>query len=221
MAASSSKQSPSSQPVASNSTSEAAPDSKAAPPAATTTTTAAGLKDPPPTVSEPTYTSSEESGFYIVARALLNEGRFEEALVNIEDGIESTKTALEDLGHDEEDISLHESMAPFHYLYGTTLLYQIEESSDSMAMTTAGEGENGAEAEVLDDMLIAWENLDIARAIMERLLTEPAYAESDKLKLDIAQVYLREGDLNRTRNEYFDLQPVLEQCRRHKRKDRC
>jgi hypothetical protein len=51
-----------------------------------------------------------------------------------------------------DDVELHESIAPLHYLYGTTLLYSIEEAkdgNDANAMTTinatvvpSGEAEN-------------------------------------------------------------------------------
>ena len=133
---------------------------------------------------------------------------------------------------------LHESMAPFHYLYGTTLLYSIEESTDGLQPLTTVEGattcasvpegdEEGdenpqeyeglrtasnynandsapeteeAQADNVEDMEIAWENLDTARAILEQMLLRQPY--SDKLRADMAQVLLREGDLQRQNGAY-------------------
>jgi tetratricopeptide (TPR) repeat protein len=187
----------------------------------------------PITVVAPTYQSSEESIYYQTAKALLKSGDFETALSTIEEGIEWTRTQLLSLSgpnnnNDKSDLdvcSLHESMAPFHYLYGTTLLYSIEESTDglqplttvegqSVAVATHDdegdenvpyesgyenddpEGENAAEERPLvEDMEIAWENLDTARTILEQVLVQNP--TSDKLRADMAQILLREGDLQR------------------------
>lgn len=172
---------------------EAAPEESKAPPSipATTTTT------------EPSYEDSEQSGNYVLAKNFLNDGDFEQALTTIEEGIEGTKSILasNDKVDMEDYISLHESLAPFHYLYGTTLLYSIEESNDTN-MTTSGDGgddENPDAEEVADDMQIAWENLDTARTILQNMMTSN---DSDKLKLDLAQIFLREGDLQRLNGRY-------------------
>jgi tetratricopeptide (TPR) repeat protein len=184
-----------------------------------TTAPIANLKDPPSSQSmkpppTPTYASSESSAYYVSAKALLNEGSFEDALATIEEGIESFKSDLLQLGMSEDDAALHESMAPFHYLYGTTLLYSIEESSDTQQIAQQQalpenpeeDGENAPE----DDSEIAWENLDIARAIVERMIAGPDM--SDKLKLDLAQIYLREGDLHRMNGKYENAIGDYESC---------
>jgi tetratricopeptide (TPR) repeat protein len=165
-------------------------------------------KSPPfiPTTTEPSYEDSEQSGNYVLGKNFLNDGDFEQALTTIEEGIEGTKSILaaSDKADTEDYISLHESLAPFHYLYGTTLLYSIEESNDQ-AMTTSGDGEtdpndeNPDLEEAADDMQIAWENLEAARTILENMMTSN---KSDKLKLDLAQVFLREGDLQRLNGRY-------------------
>jgi tetratricopeptide (TPR) repeat protein len=164
---------------------------------ATPLTTVSNLKAPPAS-SIPTYQSSEDSRYYMVAKTLLNDGDFETALTTIEEGIEWTKARLPT----DEDNTLHESMAPFHYLYGTTLLYSIEESTEGLQQMTTVEssGEEGGDEEPVEDMEIAWENLDTARTILERMLA--AEPENDKLKADLAQVFLREGDLQRQNGAY-------------------
>lgn len=212
---------------------------------------------PPPTAgpsSLPTYQSSEQSRYYEVAKLLLNDGDFETALSTIEEGIAWTRSQLllqpkmaaaAATGGEEEDeddlaTTLHESMAPFHYLYGTTLLYSIEESTDGLQPLTdtgavievSGGGggeeegggggdeplqpdagadgaadEEGEDEAPVDDMEIAWENLDTARTILEQMLASGKNASdddhnnsntnNDKLRADLAQVLLREGDLQR------------------------
>lgn len=188
----------------------------------------ATLKKAPPSNPQsllPTYESSEDSVYYKSAKALLQSGDFETALSTIEEGIEWTKQQLSihRVGSNEDENCLHESMAPFHYLYGTTLLYSVEESTDGVQPLTTVEGgittipeegdENSEEYEGVhcsneaapeteepqgdnvEDMEIAWENLDTARNILEHMLTlQPT---SDKLRADMAQILLREGDLQR------------------------
>ena len=60
---------------------------------------------------------------------------------------------------------------------------------------------NGAEGDAAaDDMQIAWENLEAARILVENLLeTNPDLSEPKKMKiqLDLSQIALREGDLQR------------------------
>jgi tetratricopeptide (TPR) repeat protein len=166
------------------------------------------LPDAPPV---PTYQSSEVSDFYQSAKALLKSGDFEDALSTIEEGIAWTQQQLQAAGI---DASLHESMAPFHYLYGTTLLYSIEESNDTSTMpeplTTveaAAQDENetvphdddAPEAPAVEDMEIAWEHLETARTILEQMLL---HSNVDALRADLAQVLLRAGDLQRLNGAY-------------------
>lgn len=206
---------------------------------------------------EPTYFTSESSRWYTIGKSLLDDGDFEAALRTIEEGIECTRSMIlrqselkrtgkdvNDATIDDEDYDLHESMAPLHYLYGTTLLYSIEESDENQAMTFGGttpatdtliddvntdpevdaedyqpDAANGNEdadhgqqddnqplsEEVAEDLEIAWENLDLARTIMENMLNKPDSFDNTmllKVKADLAQVYLREGDLQRTNSKY-------------------
>lgn len=171
---------------------------------------AAMLKEPPldakpaaagTTVSTPTYESSEASEFYVTAKALLNQDDFEQALSTIEQGIVHTVEVLE-AANCTDNLGVHPSMAPFHYLYGTTLLYSIEESSspeqDAMMMAQQ-QAEDGAE-----EIQIAFENLDLARVILDKYLStiDPSdEAKIHKLELDMAQVLLRLGDLQRTNGQ--------------------
>jgi tetratricopeptide (TPR) repeat protein len=172
---------------------EAASEDSKAPPSLPTTTS-----------TEPSYDDSEQSGNYVLAKNFLNDGDFEQALTTIEEGIDGTKSILAE--NDKLDTEFHESLAPFHYLYGTTLLYSIEESNDTNMTTSGGGGgevdpddENADAEEAADDMQIAWENLEAARTILENMMTSN---DSDKLKLDLAQVLLREGDLQRLNGRY-------------------
>jgi tetratricopeptide (TPR) repeat protein len=215
----------------------------------------AGTHQPEPTssakksVPTPTYIDSENSEWYITGKKLLGDGDFEAALMTIEEGIEATKEMIlkfrekEQIPNNDDDFVLHESMAPLHYLYGTTLLYSIEESDDNQAMTvggqppvdtnvdededpeinTTGEEESRNEEtnefqtenqdsspveDPTEDIQIAWENLELARSITEAtLLQNPDNLDPSfqmKLKLDLAQIYLREGDLQRINSKYED-----------------
>lgn len=135
------------------------------------------------------YAHSEASDSYKLSKHLLAEGDFEQALTSIEKGIEAVKDTLPE-----------SAMAPFHYLYGTTLLYHIEESTDT-AMTVGNQNSE----ETADDMQIAWENLEAARILVENLLSTPiGDQEKRKLQLDSAQIALREGDLQRMNGRYSD-----------------
>jgi tetratricopeptide (TPR) repeat protein len=211
----------------------------------------------------PTYETSETSEKYILAKSLLSSGDFEQSLEVIEEAIQETRQILGSLGLEDSD--LHESMAPFHYLYGTTLLYSIEESNDTQ-MTVAqtdedvvvdaeapreedpdtdnneeapnnhpssnddsnGEDDdddnnnnnnnnkNNAPVEPnVEDMEIAWENLDTARNIVDAMLTdskERTETEMSKLQLDLAQILLREGDLQRMNGRYSEAILDYEAC---------
>lgn len=164
---------------------------------------------PPPV---PTYQSSEASDFYQSAKALLKSGDFEDALSALEEGIAWTQEQLAGI----EDASLHESMAPFHYLYGTTLLYSIEESNDTSPepLTTVeaaqedgetvpnDDNDDGPEVPAVEDMEIAWEHLETARTILEQMLLRANAADHALLRADLAQVLLRAGDLQRLNGAY-------------------
>ncbi|KAL9187242.1 hypothetical protein ACHAXT_001345 [Thalassiosira profunda] len=228
-----------------------------------------------PAPAPPTYLSTKSSRAYALSKQLLQTGALDDALSTLEMALQLSKQMLAEQlanskmpaagGDPEADLEMHESLAPLHYLYGTTLLYSVEESDVMMAngqMAAAGgaptgdievndgeagnddgapagkaaeggEGEGGEEgeeaaavADPAEDLQIAWENLDLARTIISRLV-EPfvdeeddagamtmgksnfkneapsnngtAYTDAEKkeLLLDLAQVHVRLGDLQR------------------------
>ena len=175
-----------------------------------------------------------------MSKSLLSSGSLDDALSTLEMTLQLSREILvsslnhnkndnstkPDIEEDDVNIELHESLAPLYYLYGTTLLYSVEESDVMMAATndqtkvTNGgapsdidvspeeedddnmklpsqddefvdaseqpsfggfgedyEEEHGA-AEVqeisdpAEDLQIAWENLDLARTIVTRLVDE-------------------------------------------------
>ena len=175
-----------------------------------------------------------------MSKQLLSSGSLDDALSTLEMTLQLSREILvsslnhnkndnstkPDIEEDDVNIELHESLAPLYYLYGTTLLYSVEESDVMMAATndqtkvTNGgapsdidvspeeedddnmklpsqddefvdaseqpsfggfgedyEEEHGA-AEVqeisdpAEDLQIAWENLDLARTIVTRLVDE-------------------------------------------------
>ena len=188
----------------------------------------------------PTYLSTKSSKAYTMSKQLLSSGSLDDALSTLEMTLQLSREILvsslnhnkndnstkPDIEEDDVNIELHESLAPLYYLYGTTLLYSVEESDVMMAATndqtkvTNGgapsdidvspeeedddnmklpsqddefvdaseqpsfggfgedyEEEHGA-AEVqeisdpAEDLQIAWENLDLARTIVTRLVDE-------------------------------------------------
>jgi tetratricopeptide (TPR) repeat protein len=175
--------------------------------------------------SIPTYQSSKTSSCYQNAKALLNAGEFEKALETLMESMDWTRSQLANLVDDVESIDLHDSLAPLHYLFGTTLLYNIEESSDDNQQMTetieTGEDEEDPERDVnasfengnneeedeepvendencIDDMQNAWDHLDTARIILERMLEQnSAGVDDSELRDDLAQVLLRQGDSQR------------------------
>jgi hypothetical protein len=218
--------------------------------------TTGSLQSPPPPPSlVPSYTSSELSENYLLAKQHLNTGNFEDALDILEQELENTKTLLTMAStstqgtstitgdtntgsqqqlqlHPQEriiDADVHPSLAPLHYLYGTTLLYSLEEAKDDngqdmATMTTIlppqdendqnqdnnDEGNDHQSAAVNynplahlsesttvnpdlvpavadnadDDMEIAWENFEVARHIIETMISQPQFATMEtKLKM--------------------------------------
>jgi tetratricopeptide (TPR) repeat protein len=162
----------------------------------------AALKDPPPPAPSPqlTYTGTQTSDSYLLAKHLLKEGDFDNALETIGMALETTASRLPE----DADADVHEAMAPLYYLYGTTLLYSMEESSDvqtggmTMNPDNQGEGEE-EEEEQPEDSQIAWENLEAARHILNHMVSTN---DSQDLRLDLAQVQLRLGDLQRGNGAY-------------------
>lgn len=92
----------------------------------------------------PNYFSTKSSKAYTLAYKLLNSDNFQDALSTLETALKFTvqilradhdKTANAKKGDEEEEdcMELHESLAPLYYLYGSTLLYSVEESDVMMA----------------------------------------------------------------------------------------
>jgi tetratricopeptide (TPR) repeat protein len=142
-----------------------------------------------------TYENTTNSSIYNSAKEKLQAGLFEEALSIIENGITTFLSLLE--SRDE----MHESIAPLYYLYGTTLLYSIEESQDNpenSLMAAQQGGENSTE-----DLQIAWENLETARSILDKSSNHTLSAvEKEDRDMDLAQIYARLGDLSRHNGHY-------------------
>lgn len=279
MAAPPSKQSPSNQKMHEtpneNRLKDPPPSSLASPPVAAAAAAIPSKKE----TTSPSYKKSESSEQYALAKVLLNEDKFDDALYVIEDELQQTTLAIrESLGMHlcrtettteaeaelQREVDLHEALAPFHYLYGTTLLYSIEEGRDdgndtgammtevgamasasTTASTTLAAAEGGAppdpagdgeaepgKAEALamaaaEDIQYAWENLEAARTIVEKILLQGtttkvcslSETEVTKLQLDLAQIHLREGDLQRINGNYTpalgDYSTCLEILQRH------
>jgi hypothetical protein len=187
----------------------------------------------------PTYESVEASELYQTALSLMREGEFEDCIELVEQGIDDLKETLaaalraEEEGSGAGSVDVHPSMAPYYYLYGTALLYKVEEQdlnsgavgggavADAAASSPPsafgggndnddddeegqeyynGEDEDDA-ADKVEDLQVAWEFLESARGLLEKLIATTAPAEeggrADKYRADLAQVRLREGDLNR------------------------
>lgn len=145
----------------------------------------------PPEVA--TYETTESSEAFLLAKSLLADGDFDNAMETIATEIGTAMSQLP-----ENVAAVHESLAPLYYLYGTTLLYSIEESTDNLQPTSD-------DMEEADDSQIAWENLETARLIMSRMIDS---AKEDnrrkKLELDLSQVHLRLGDLQRANGRYSE-----------------
>lgn len=161
------------------------------------------LKDPPVVHEDPpapapsqelTYTGTQTSDSYLLAKRLLNDGDFDNALETICLAMNTTASLLPET----QDADVHESMAPLYYLYGTTLLYSIEESSD--IQTDAVVGGNQGDDDEPDDTQIAWENLETARHILQKMISTN---DSQDLHLDLAQIHLRLADLQRSNGNYL------------------
>ena len=156
-------------------------------------------------IIEHTYTSTKTSDAYTTSKALLAAGEFETALETIETALGSVLSSLPE----SENNELHPALAPLYYLYGTTLLYSVEESGDAMMPTAGNEqvSNNPSAAagaapteEQAEDIQIAWENLESARTVLENLHAENS--SSSMYALDLAQVYHRLGDLSKGNGNY-------------------
>jgi len=194
--------------------SEGAPSSSHAPSFSNTTTSTSNN-----TNTMPTYLTTKSSKAYTLSKQLLASGSLDDALSTLEMALQLSRDMLTNAfnntnnNNDKKDdddgvnIELHEGLAPLYYLYGTTLLYSVEESDVMMAndqtkingaAATAdidvppedekvgaeqpvnggyGEEEDGGNevqevSDPTEDLQIAWENLDLARSIVTRLVED-------------------------------------------------
>lgn len=148
-----------------------------------------------------TYENTKNSTIYRKAKEQLQSGDFEAALESIEFGITSTLSLL------PKPDELHESIAPLYYLYGTTLLYSIEESKEnaenSVMAAQQQDQSAGGDEHSAEDIQIAWENLETARSILTNCKSEKlGSVEKEERDMDLAQIYARLGDLSRHNGRY-------------------
>jgi len=167
------------------------------------------------TIKAPSYAQTKESATHSRIKSLLSSGEFESALSLAEKGI---GLVLSKANGNE----LHESLAPLYYLYGTTLLYSVEEGTagDSMSSVMTARGESGPGQEGAEDLEIAWENLESARSSLSRIAPSRAEEEDEpgrELILDLAQIHLRLGDLSRHNGRYEEAISDFERCLRGRR----
>lgn len=115
-------------------------DTEAAAPAAAksegTTTSSEGALEPKKSASSkmPTYLATKQSKAYTLSKQLLAAGSLDDALSTLEVALQfSREMLINSLSDATDEIELHESLAPLYYLYGTTLLYSVEESDVMMA----------------------------------------------------------------------------------------
>lgn len=145
-----------------------------------------------------TYRNTKNSTHYLKAKSHLQAGDFEAALSSIELGITSTLSLLPD--QDE----LHGSIAPLYYLYGTTLLYSIEESQENPENQLMAAQQQETEQDA-GDLQIAWENLETARNVLNRMCGDEELKDDEtkeELEMDLAQIHGRLGDLSRHDGHY-------------------
>ena len=98
---------------------------------ATTSPIDNALTKPSADTPTPTYLTIKHSPSYQTAKSHLSAGDLDIVLTLVEAQIASTCEAL---GKDvkEDDLDMHEALCPLYYLYGTTLLYLVEESESMM-----------------------------------------------------------------------------------------
>lgn len=161
----------------------------------------ANAQDVALTSSKPlTYFNTKSGPFYAKAKEILQTGDFEAVLSKIETGI----TTILSLLPSQDD--LHESLAPLYYMYGTTLLYSIEESQDTAEASVMAQGGD----EAAGDLQIAWENLESARNVLTKLSCD-SDNEQERV-LDLAQIESRLADLSRHNGHYDQAIQDYESC---------
>ena len=142
--------------------SKAAKSAEAAPAAAKsdegTRSSSDGAPEPEPKKSStkmtmPTYLTTKQSKAYTLSKQLLAAGSLDDALSTLEVALQFSREMLTNSlsdASDENEIELHESLAPLYYLYGTTLLYSVEESDVMMASGTGTSGAGGEEKQEVE-----------------------------------------------------------------------
>lgn len=149
----------------------------------------------------PTYHSSKSSAAYNKGKELMEKGAYKAALSTLSEALAETlemvpaPTDSRDLLKRLQDLEMHESLGPFYYLYGSTLLYKVEDS-ECRGYVAQSPQEDGDE-ESLEDMEKAYENLDYARTILMKLSKNNSSYQDD-----LAQVHLRLGDLQRSNGDF-------------------
>lgn len=82
------------------------------------------------------YLSTKHSPSYTAAKSKLSSGELDECLSLIEGQLAVVKSSLvavdDDKVDDNDELELHEALCPLYYLYGTTLLYLVEENESMM-----------------------------------------------------------------------------------------
>ena len=150
-----------------------------------------------------TYFSVQSSSEFQNAKKMLADNDLDACLASIETLLRSTSSLV---SNDE----LHESLAPLYYLYGSTLLYVVEDSNDSTSMM-----DGAAASSAADEMEVAWMNLESARTIIERLLRPPNALVPEQLSsltLDLAQIHCRLGDLTKHDGNFLSSAQDYEAC---------
>ena len=156
-----------------------------------------------------TYFNTKQCPFYTKAKQILQTGDFEAALSKIATGL---TTILSLLPADGTDNDLHEALAPLYYMYGTTLLYSVEESQESAEASVMAQGA-GAAADSAEDLQIAWENLESARSILTKMKCDgDCGKEEEERVLDLAQLHSRLADLSRHNGHYEQAIKDYESC---------
>jgi tetratricopeptide (TPR) repeat protein len=154
-----------------------------------------------------TYFNTKNGPFYTKAKEILQTDDFEAALSMIETGLTTILSMLP--GQDN-----HEALGPLYYMYGTTLLYSVEESQDTAEASVMAQD---AAEQTAGDLEIAWENLETARSILTKLKCNGA--EDEERALDLAQIHCRLADLSRHNGHYEQAIQDYESCcegrRRH------
>lgn len=208
----------------------------------------------------PTYRSIKETPLYLKAKEDLRDGNLESALSTIESCLTAT---LSQLSGDEFNVAL----APLYYLYGTTLLYSVEENDallsqppqDQLQQPQEEQEEEAPEEkqdeneeegqqqqqqqEMAEDIQVAWENLDLARTILHRVLenilpnlivqTSSSSSNGSNHKaivmgksdgsdnddsiieqvFDLGQIYLRLGDIQKGNGNYLNAVEDYDMCK--------